>query len=183
MSQSFLWPSAERITGLYSGLVMSPDRQPGALTIIPKPLVAALLEADYPALQEKSPLLHGLPSTETVFGSKSKCRLLQHREQCQGSPMPGGFIFLRFPWAVSAEAYLDSCPCVVVYFQTSKKLTLLACLAVVLFFLQIGLARRNNQVHSPTVNGGIKKKPIAEVWMLEKWQLFWVCAGTQLFYF
>lgn len=72
-------------------------RQPGALTIIPKPLVAALLEADYPALQEKSPLLHGLPSTETVFGSKSKCRLLQHREQSQGSPMPGGFIFLRFP--------------------------------------------------------------------------------------
>lgn len=46
-------------------------RQPGALTIIPMPLVAALLEADYPSLQEKSPLLHGLPSTETVFGSKS----------------------------------------------------------------------------------------------------------------
>lgn len=42
--------------------------QPGNLTIIPAPLVAALPEPDYPSLQEESShLLHGLQCTHSVW--------------------------------------------------------------------------------------------------------------------
>lgn len=57
--------------------------QPSNLTIIPTALVATLLEADYPSLQEKPPLLHGLQCIQTGFDSKNNCGLWPHCLQWQ----------------------------------------------------------------------------------------------------
>lgn len=160
MSQSFLWQSAERITGLWAG-----DEPPttwcshhypnapccssagGRLSIPPGKITSSAWITEY---WDSVWFKEQMPVTAAPL------------------TMPAGFIFLPFPWEVSAEVYLNSCSCVVVYYQTSQKLTLLACLAVVLLFPQIGLARRNNQVHAPTVNWGIKK---TYCWSLKAWKM------------
>lgn len=82
--------------------------RPGNLAIVPTLLVATLLEADYPSLQEKPPLLHGLQCIQTGFDSKNNyCRTGYNgrRKSLCSSPISGKanvnmrldpFLFLAF---------------------------------------------------------------------------------------